>query len=58
MTRRQLRAEYNHAYKCWLAYRTLKWKGEVRRLNLELMKMDVARRSAPPHPYERMARAA
>ena len=39
MTRRELRKAFNHAYACWLKYRTLKWQAEVRRLNLELMKL-------------------
>ena len=39
MTRRELRKAFNHAYGCWLRYRTRKWEAEVRRLNLALMRL-------------------
>ena len=39
MSRRELRKAYNHAFQCWCRYRTRKWEAEVRRLNLELMRL-------------------
>ena len=41
MTRKQLRKAYNHAYACWLKYRTRKWEAEVKRYNLLLMQLSV-----------------
>lgn len=43
MTRRELRAAYNHAFSCWKLYRTRKWEAQVKALNLELMKLSTGR---------------
>jgi len=41
MTRRELRKAFNHAFACWLKYRTRKWEAELKRLNLALMQLSV-----------------
>lgn len=43
MTRKQLRAAYNHAYSCWKLYRTRKWEARVKALNLALMQESTRR---------------